>query len=373
MIDPKDLFDFFKKNKINNFIGVPDSLLKHFCFFIDDNVSSKEHFITANEGSAVSLAAGIFLGSKKISIVYMQNSGLGNAINPLLSLADESVYSIPMLLMIGWRGEPGIRDEPQHIKQGEVTEKILKALKIPYVIIDSKNNYNKDLSELIQLMKDQSKPVAILVKKDTFLPYDSKSKVQQEFEINREDAIKMIVDEANEETLIISTTGMASRELYDYRKFLNLSHKNDFLTVGSMGHSSLIALGISIQNNKKDIICIDGDGSLIMHMGNLGLIGQNKCKNFTHIVLNNGAHDSVGGQPTLGFKIDIPKIALACGYEKVISVNSQKQVKLALETRKNYSLIEIKVNKGNRTNIGRPNTTPIENKEVFMKNILKYE
>ena len=371
MIDPKDLFNFFKDNKIINFIGVPDSLLKNFCFFIDDNVDSKEHLITAHEGSAVSLAAGIFLGSKKISVIYMQNSGLGNAVNPLLSLADKSVYSIPMLLMIGWRGEPGIKDEPQHIKQGEVTEQILKTLSIPYIIIDSKKNYKKELGDLIQLMKEQSRPVAILVKKDTFKSYSPPSKAQQEFEISREDAIKIIVDETNENTLMISTTGMASRELYEYRKFKNLSHENDFLTVGSMGHSSLIALGISMQNNKKDIICIDGDGSMIMHMGNLGLIGQNKCKNFTHIILNNGAHDSVGGQPTLGLKMDLPKIALACGYENVVSVNNKKQFKEAIKMRQNYSLIEIKVNKGNRKDIGRPDTSPLENKDNFMNNILK--
>ncbi len=373
MVDPKDLFSFFEKNKINNFIGVPDSLLKNFCFFLDDNVSGEKHLITAHEGSAISLAAGIYLGSKKVSLVYMQNSGLGNAVNPLLSLVDQAVYSIPMLLMIGWRGEPGIEDEPQHVKQGEVTEKMLKTMHIPYMIIDSNNDYNKELSSLIQLMKDQSKPVAILVKKNTFMPYVPISRELCKFEISREDAIKIIVDETNEDTIIVSTTGMASRELYEYRKFKNLSHQNDFLTVGSMGHSSLIALGISMQNTEKDIICIDGDGSMIMHMGNLGLIGQNNCKNFTHIVLNNGAHDSVGGQPTLGLKIDLPKIALACGYENVISVNNKNQFKETLKIRKNYSLIEIKVNKGNRKNIGRPNTTPIENKDNFMKNILKYE
>lgn len=373
MIDPKDFYNFLKAHDFENFIGVPDSLLKYFCSFVNDNSTQDQHIITANEGSAIALASGIYFGGGKASVVYMQNSGLGNTINPLLSLADKKVYSVPMLLLIGWRGEPNVKDEPQHIKQGEVTTSLLESIKLPYVVIDSKNDYKSKLSELILLMRKESKPIAVLVKKDSFSKYISEEEVYQNLEMSREEAIKQIVDYLPKESFIISTTGMTSRELYEYRETLSETHENDFLTVGSMGHSSIIALGISIKNPGKNIVCIDGDGSILMHMGNLGLTGQYNNSNFTHIMLNNGAHDSVGGQPTLAFKIDIPAIASACGYNNIYSVSKLEQLKKVLQNLTKKSFIEIKVKKGNRNNLGRPKSSPIKNRNDFMQKLSENE
>lgn len=373
MIDSKDFYYFLKNHKIDSFVGVPDSLLKHFCAFVNDKIDEDKHIITANEGSSIALASGLYFGSGNASAVYMQNSGLGNTINPLLSLADREVYSVPMLLLIGWRGEPEISDEPQHVKQGKVTEKLLNSIDLPYIIINANSNYQEKLSDLISLMKSESRPVAVLFKKNTFLPYSPKKNSSQNLEMNREDAIKIIVDNIPLESFVISTTGMTSRELYEYRESKSQMHDNDFLTVGSMGHASMIALGISLENPKKKIVCIDGDGSVLMHMGNLALTGQSNGLNFTHIMINNGAHDSVGGQPTLAFKVDIPSIATYCGYKNTFTTDSKKELKEILSTIKEKSFIEIKVNKGHRNNLGRPKSSPIKNRDDFMNKIFNNE
>ena len=373
MIDSKDFYDFLQNHEIGHFVGVPDSLLKYFCSYVNDNTDEEKHIITANEGSAIALASGIFFGSGNASVVYMQNSGIGNTVNPLLSLADREVYSVPMLLLIGWRGEPETKDEPQHLKQGKVIEKLLSSLDLPYIVIDSKTDYKEKLSKLISLMKLDSRPVAILVKKNSFLPYSPIKNNIQSLEMSREEAIKTIIDNISKESLIVSTTGMASRELYEYREAKLQTHENDFLTVGSMGHASMIALGISFKNPKKQILCIDGDGSVLMHMGNLALTGQSNNLNFIHIMINNGAHDSVGGQPTLALKINIPSIASSCGYRNVYSTDNKRELKKILNNLKNNSFIEIKVNKGNRDNLGRPKSSPIKNRDDFMNKISSNE
>lgn len=373
MIDSKDFYDFLENHKIDSFVGVPDSLLKHFCAFVNDNIDEDKHIITANEGSSIALASGLYFGSGSVSAIYMQNSGLGNAINPLLSLADREVYSVPMLLLIGWRGEPNISDEPQHVKQGKVTEELLTSLDLPYIIITADTNYQEKLSNLILLMKSESRPVAVLFKKNTFVPYAPKKSADQYLEMNREDAIKIIVDNIPKASLIISTTGMTSRELYEYRESKSEMHDNDFLTVGSMGHASMIALGVSLKNPKKQVICIDGDGSILMHMGNLALTGQSNDLNFIHVMINNGAHDSVGGQPTLALNIDIPSIATSCGYKNTFTTDSIKELKEILFDIKGKSFIEIKVNKGHRKNLGRPKSSPIKNRDDFMNKIFNNE
>jgi phosphonopyruvate decarboxylase len=369
MLTPKYLFDLLKGQSADFFAGVPDSLLKEFCAYVTDNSPPTQHIISANEGSAIALAAGHFLATGNIPVVYMQNSGLGNAINPLLSLTDADVYSIPVLLMIGWRGEPGGKDEPQHVKQGKVTTDILKAIGIPYCVLSSDEGESRgQIVQAYQYLREFQAPYAIVLRKETFSAYTLQHSASNNYELSREDAIQAVVDSTGPTDIIVSSTGMISRELYEYRAATSQGHKNDFLTVGSMGHASQIALSIALQKPERTVYCFDGDGALLMHMGALATIGSLKPRNLVHIVLNNGAHDSVGGQPTVGFLIEITKIAEACGYERALVVHSKEGLDkaIALCGGGQLSLLEIRVKRGARADLGRPKTTPIANKEELM-------
>jgi len=373
MIDVKEFYNELLNNDINFFTGVPDSLLKSFCAYIKDNVSSEKNIISANEGNAIGLASGYYLATRKIGLVYMQNSGLGNALNPLASLVDKLVYSIPMLLIIGWRGEPNKKDEPQHKKQGLITTETLEMLGIKYEILDEDTNNDEmklKVKKAYNYMTENNEPYALVIKKDTFDEYKLKNNTSFDFEMTREEAIEIIVSKMKEDSVIVSTTGMASRELFEIREKHKENHSKDFLTVGSMGHASQIALGIALSNKEKDVYCIDGDGALLMHLGGLSIIGNQSPKNFKHILINNGAHDSVGGQETVGFKIDTSAIAKSCGYKECYSCSSKVELLGIAEKITDVEgpvLLEIKVKKGARKDLGRPTTTPIENKEAFMK------
>jgi len=370
MIDCEKFVEILNSYNLNFFAGVPDSLLKNFCAYIMDNIEPNRHIITANEGGAIGLAAGRYLSTQDIGLVYMQNSGEGNAINPLASLADPQVYSIPVLLLIGWRGEPGKHDEPQHVKQGQITLKLLDTMDIPYSILpDSIDSAESCLNDAFEYMNKKNAPYAIIVRKGTFDKYVPKTDVKDAYEIEREDAIKSIVDQLDLHDVVVSSTGKISRELFEYREELGQDHSRDFLTVGSMGHSSQIALGIAQSKPERNIYCIEGDGSYIMHMGASAIIGSKAPENLKHIVLNNGAHDSVGGQPTAGFEIDIPAIAKACKYKLTMCAERPDELieKLKeLKASEGPVLLEIMVKKGSRPNLGRPTTTPIENKQAFM-------
>jgi phosphonopyruvate decarboxylase len=374
MIKPQVFFNQLIESDIDFFAGVPDSLLSDICAYIADNVSPIKHIIAANEGNAIANAVGYNLASGKIPFVYLQNSGFGNIINPILSIADDKVYSIPMIILMGWRGEPGVKDEPQHLRQGEVNEALLNAIQLPYAIISESSDSEIVIKHAISTARKYSKPYVILVRKDTFEQYRLKNDTITSYPLKREDAIKLIVENLKGDDIVVSTTGKTSRELFEYREKLGHKHDQDFLTVGGMGHTSSIALGIAIEKKDRRVYCIDGDGSLIMHMGSLAINGLSKdLYNFKHIVINNGAHDSVGGQPTLGFHIDMITIAKACGYTYATSVESIDSISQSLEDLANHKgrgFLEIKVNKGARENLGRPTTTPLENKIAFT-NFLK--
>lgn len=376
MLEVKEFYDALIDNSIDFFAGVPDSLLKDICGYIVDETPSNKNFITANEGAAIALGVGYHISTGKVPLIYLQNSGLGNAINPLLSLADKEVYSIPLILLIGWRGEPGIKDEPQHIKQGRIQNALLSAMEIPYRIIDSTSkNIPSIIREISNTAKRIQAPVAIVVRKGTFSPYKLTSKINLNYEMSREKAIEIILDHLPNKSIIISTTGKASREVYEYRERKMQRHDNDFLTVGSMGHSSQIALGISLNTNRK-VICLDGDGALIMHMGSLGIIGKYAPRNFYHILLNNGAHESVGGQATVGFDVDFASIALGCGYKQAYTASGLKEFREILQNVENFDgpiFFEVKVNKESRVDLGRPKSTPVDNKSELMREILNYE
>ena len=370
MIRNEAFFDALKKNGVEFYCGVPDSLLKNFCAYLSDVTDSSEHIIAANEGAAIALATGYHIATGKVPLIYLQNSGLGNAVNPILSLADPEVYRIPMLLMVGWRGEPGVADEPQHRKQGRIQNSMLDAMEIPYFILDSDTPDLESLvSEAVNRSNETGGLVAIVVKKNAFEVCAQKIEKKLNFNLSREEAITSVLDKLTSDDILVSTTGKASREVYEYREKRSQGHENDFLTVGSMGHASQIALGIALHSDRT-VFCLDGDGSVIMHMGSLAIIGDNAPRNFKHIVLNNGAHDSVGGQPTAGFSISIPSIAKACGYQNVFTTSSKEELEAQLTQFLNSNgtaLLEIKVDTGARSDLGRPESSPVENKHALMK------
>ncbi len=375
MIKCEEFYNALIEKEIDFFTGVPDSLLSDFTAYIEDNAPKNRHVIAANEGNAVALATGYYLARDKLGLVYMQNSGEGNAINPLTSLTDSEVYGIPMILLIGWRGEPGIKDEPQHIKQGKVTLSLLETLNVPYSILpDSIREARLLLEESVKRSRFNKIPCAFVVRNGTFERYELKNRVETNYGLSREEAIKLAVDSLNEEDVVVSTTGKISRELFEYREKKGQGHGMDFLTVGSMGHASQIALGIVLVKQGRQVYCFDGDGAAIMHMGGLAIIGARKCNNFKHIVFNNGSHDSVGGQPTVGFDIDFVGITKSCGYKNAWRTETRNDTAEKLEIlRKSEgpSLLEILINKGARKDLGRPTTTPKENKEAFMENLKK--
>lgn len=374
MIAPKDFIETLRTGGVEFYAGVPDSLLKNLCAYITDTIRRENNIIAANEGNAVGLAAGYHLATGKTGCVYMQNSGEGNIVNPLLSLMDADVYKMPMLLIIGWRGEPGVHDEPQHVKQGKVTLSLLKTMGVPYAVLD--NNWQEQVAAALQTIQATHTAYALVVRKGTFDEYQLQNQENQDWALAREEAIQIVVDKLRDEDIVVSTTGMISRELFEYREAKGQDHAHDFLTVGSMGHASQIALGIALQKPDRRVIVFDGDGALLMHMGGLAIIGDYNPKNLVHIVFNNGAHDSVGGQPTVGQKIDVEAIAKAVGYKEVMSVESQSALINAMNHVNNaaiggVSLINVNVRKGNRKDLGRPTTTPQQNKEALMNELQK--
>ncbi len=369
MITPEYFIEKLKENGIDCFAGVPDSLLKNICAYITDHCDAQHNIITANEGAAVGLAAGHYLATGKPACVYMQNSGEGNIINPLASLTDPEVYNIPVLLLIGWRGRPGVHDEPQHVKQGKVTTGLLNTMGINFdVLSKDEEKAEKQIAKAIEAL-NRKEVYALVIEKDTFDAYTLQNVEKNDLTISREEAIQTVAAVLGEKDAIVSTTGMISRELFEYRTAMNEGHERDFLTVGSMGHASQIALGIAMEKQDRRVWCFDGDGATIMHMGSMAIVASKQPKNYVHVVFNNGAHDSVGGQPTVGLNIDLPRIARAVGYPHTYSVSTKEDLQNILkevQTTEGLILLEVKVKKGNRKDLGRPTTTPIQNKEALM-------
>ncbi len=354
------------------YTGIPDSQLKALCNYLiaTYGIDPYHHVIAANEGNCTALAAGYHLATGKVPVVYMQNSGEGNIINPVASLLNDKVYAIPVVFVIGWRGEPGIHDEPQHIYQGEVTVKLMQDMDISTFII-GKDTSDKEVESAMDRFKGvlaEGKDVAFIIRKGA-LTDAPKVEYKNNNHMVREKIIQHIVNVSGEDP-IVSTTGKASRELFETRVANSQSHKYDFLTVGSMGHSSSIALGIALNKSEHRIWCIDGDGAVLMHMGSMAVLGAYKPRNLIHIVINNGAHETVGGMPTVAANIDIVGIAKACGYQSAVCVDSFEELDQELEAAKSraeLSLIEVKCSIGARDDLGRPTTTALENKQNFME------
>lgn len=370
MIRPQFFYDTLAKYGITFYAGVPDSLLKDLCAYITDHADDRHNIIAANEGGAMGLAAGHYLATGEIPVVYMQNSGEGNIINPLASLTDKDVYNIPVLLIIGWRGRPDVHDEPQHVKQGKVTLALLDTMGVPYTVFSKEETEAAaQISQAVERMTTTKEAYALVIEKDTFDGYTLQNAVDNDLSLAREEAIHTVAAALGEKDVIVSTTGMISRELFEYRVSKSEGHERDFLTVGSMGHASQIALGIALEKTDRRVWCFDGDGASIMHMGSMAIVASKKATNYIHVVFNNGAHDSVGGQPTVGLDIDLPAIAKAMGYTAVHDVSTAEELNAALAEINNQSgpvLLQIRVKKGNRKDLGRPTTTPIQNKEALM-------
>lgn len=366
VITCEKLNKIFTLNDIVYFSGVPDSTFKGWMTFLANNEDKLINRIAANEGAAIAHTVGYYLSTGKIGVVYMQNSGLGNCVNPLTSLADNDVFGIPMILMIGWRGEPGRKDEPQHKKMGKITLPLLNTLEIPYEVIEE-NKIEEQLRNTKVEAEKSSMPIALIIQKGMIEDYRVVLKEEERYPMQREEAIRIIVDTLNEDDVIVSTTGKISRELFGYRKTMNNDLGNDFYTIGSMGHCSAIALEIAKQKPEKRVYIFEGDGSVIMHAGTLATIGNYGSENLIHVVFDNNSYESTGGQPTVSDTIDIARIAKGCGYRDAFICSEKEEI---IEKIKNVGrgpvMLNIKVRKGSRKDLLRPTISPLENKNRLM-------
>ena len=372
------LLDICHETGIDFFTGVPDSLLKGLCdeLFARYGANGQTHIVAHNEGGAVALCAGHFLATGRPALCYMQNSGLGNAVNPLVSLMDPQVYSLPCLLIIGWRGEPGVHDEPQHIRQGAVTLSLLDTMDIPYMILsaDTDESSFREQFRCLASALSEGRPSAIVVRKNAIVS-DQHPSYRNGLEMSRETAVSVILSETLPGDILVSTTGKLSRELYELREKRGEDHGRDFLTVGSMGHASMIALRIALRKPDRTVWCLDGDGAAMMHLGALPLIGQQFPARFMHVVINNGAHESVGGMPVCSGKLNLCGFARASGYREVFSADCEEALadtlRHARETSGNGPVfVEIRCACGARKDLGRPSATPAENRDAFMASLL---
>jgi phosphonopyruvate decarboxylase len=371
MIDPARFLEICDHQGVDFFTGVPDSLLKDLNTQIMAGLPGNQHVIAANEGAAVGIAIGHYLRTGRPAAVYLQNSGFGNLVNPLLSLADPEVYGIPMLVVVGWRGKAGVKDEPQHVKQGRVMPALLHALEFPWSVLPKEPDAAEQcLKGAVASAVAGSCPYVLMVEKGTFgdpsLPVAS---TVEEGLASREEALTALVDAVGQDVVIVSTTGMLSRELFERRELTGGDSCRDFLTVGGMGHASSIALGIAMNETDREVWCLDGDGALLMHFGSLAVIANHARPNYFHVMFNNGVHDSVGGQPTSINKVDVPAAARALGYRYAKSVSDPAVLAGAVAELRGYggpAFMEIRVRAGSRPDLGRPTRTPGESKLVFM-------
>ncbi|HMR49653.1 MAG TPA: phosphonopyruvate decarboxylase [Arachnia sp.] len=365
-IDTTAFYDHLIAQGVELFTGVPDSLLQDLCACIYDRTPREANIVAANEGNAVGLACGYHVATGKYAAVYLQNSGLGNIVNPVLSLAHPDVYGVPMLLIIGWRGEPGVKDEPQHVAQGRLTTAMLDAMEVPYQVV-APSTWETQVDDALATMRDTSAPVALLVRKGAFSSYPFAAESRPGLALTREQALAAVLEAIGPDAFVVSTTGKTSREVFELREGRGEGHAHDFLTVGGMGHSSSIAMGACLGTDEL-VYCIDGDGGFLMHMGSAPVIAQHARDNYRYILINNGAHESVGGQPTVAFDIDIPAILKGAGFEHVELVAEGSEIadavaRLASAPR---SALVIETVQGSRSGLGRPTVSPSANKVALI-------
>lgn len=371
-MDARHLLTACEKAGITFFTGVPDSQLKGLCdtLYATWGTSSPAHMVAANEGNAIALCAGHYLATGRPALCYMQNSGLGNAVNPLASLMDPQVYGLPCLMVIGWRGEPGVHDEPQHVKQGQITRVQLELLDIPYFVLD------RDMTEtdfdaafaLLTAALGEGRCAAIVVRKGG-LTCSLKPAYANSYALTREDAARILLRHTDPSDILVSTTGKLSREVFELREQAGQGHERDFLTVGSMGHASMIALKIALEKPSRRVWCLDGDGAALMHLGAMPVIGQRQPANLIHVVINNAAHETVGGMPVCEGALRPSALAAASGYPAAFQAKDEQSLLEAIHAAKaanTLCLIEVKCAVGARADLGRPTTTPAQNRDAFM-------
>lgn len=370
-MDIRNFIEALEVLGIDTIAGVPDSQLKVFCDYLTNSTHHFNHYTPANEGNAVALAAGSYLANGRPSCVYMQNSGLGNAVNPITSLITKDVYDIPMLFVVGHRGQPGTKDEPQHQFQGSITYEMLELLEIDYATISSKTS-TETFAAIVDDIKSAfilNKQYAVVIEKNAFIK-NEKYQYQNQYQLNREQVISKLLQSVKPEDIIVSTTGKISREVYEQSKILGIKNGQSFLCVGSMGHASMIALAQAKHHPDVRVICIDGDGATLMHLGSLPFIAAQKVNNFVHVILNNQSHESVGGMRTGAKNADYASIAKSSEYPYTIRIDNKKDLERAckqINQQQNLLLLEIMVSLESRCDLGRPKETPIENKIEFMK------
>ena len=368
-INTKDFYDALVAHGLDFFCGVPDSLLANLCGCVFENTPAERNVITANEGNAVGLACGYHVATGRKGVVYMQNSGEGNAVNPLLSIADPDVYGIPMLLVIGWRGEPGVHDEPQHVKQGRVTCDLLGAMDVPYQVLDPEH-WQEQVDWACGTMDEESRPVALVVRKGAFSAYPFLAEVTAD-PLSREEALEVALGHICAEDLVVSTTGKESREVFEIRERRGQGHDMDFLTVGGMGHTLSIAAGMAIGRPDRTVWCLDGDGSMLMHLGSLPVMAKRWPGNLRYVVNVNGAHESVGGQPNVAADIDVVGLLAACGLGRAVEARTVDEIAAdmgALSSGEACAMV-LRTHQGSRADLGRPTVSPSDNKLAMMRRI----
>lgn len=372
MLDAKDICALGALAGVTAYAGVPDSTLSNFTdYLISEPELSGKHFIAHNEGGAVAIACGHYMATGHPAMVYMQNSGLGNAVNPIASLASPDVYGIPLFYVVGWRGEPGVHDEPQHVFQGKKTLEMLQTLDITYTLIDKDTTFaeaEQAVRERFLPVMAQGRSAALVVKRGALaktVTYNPESALP----LSREEAVQIVLESLGQEDVAVSTTGKTSREVFEYREATGAGHARDFLTVGSMGHAASIALGIAAAWKGGKVWVLDGDGAVIMHMGALATVGSCAPKNYIHVVINNEMYESVGVMPTVSKTVDYRALAKANGYAAWFTASDAEQLRTALRQVREAegpALLEIRTNHLSRKDLGRPTTTPKENRDAFM-------
>ena len=375
MVNQQTLFQELDKLGVKFFTGVPDSLLNDFCLYLVNNIPDGQHVMAANEGNAIAIAAGNYLATGNIPVVYMQNSGIGNATNPLLSLTHDCVYGIPMILVIGWRGDPYINDHAQHKKQGELTPVLMKDMDIPYEILDADDTVVDKFAWAVNKAKEISSPVALIAKKAILTQKEKKQTYADSKLMNREEAVAAVVDVLGADAIYLGTTGRATREVHEQLIAHNVGEGHEWQNVGSMGHVSSVGLGLALARPDKRIVVFDGDAAAVMHMGALATNCRYKAGNMVHIVLNNGVNESVGGQPSAGYLIDLTTVAKACGYRTVgHAVETKEELKQIVQDNQSGEMplfIDVHVRQGIRSDMPKLNIDHKAQKDALMKNLIK--
>jgi phosphonopyruvate decarboxylase len=369
VVSPAAAVAAFERAGVVFWTGVPDSLLKDFCLCVEEQARTGSHVIAANEGGAVAIAGGYHLATRRVAGIYLQNSGLGNTINPVVSFADPVVSGLPMVLLVGWRGEPGTADEPQHVRQGASTLPLLEALGVPVRVVATETDlFTESVDWAVTEAIRRAGPTALLVRAGTFDVYERSRDEDLDTHPSREDALEAVAQALPEDVAIVATTGKTSRELYEYRRRAG-APVHDFLTVGAMGHASQVALGVALARPERLVCVFDGDGAAVMHLGAFAVVGELGPTNLRHVVFNNHAHESVGGQPTPTRRLDFPALARAAGYrwaERVDTIERTTDIVGELESQEGPALLEIVIRQGSRPDLGRPAEAPAINRDEFM-------